>query len=173
MNFTELFQKYSQYTDKERTHRYGRIYDQWLPHLENVRTVCALGVSEFGGGCLLSFQKMFPQAKIVGLDMQDNTLIEEVRKRREIEIITGDVYREETLNRVRNRYPSFDLIIDDCIHYPENQARAFHYWGQLLAPGGLYVIEDVLGIDCLSRLLSVHNDGWRIFIGDNRRTHRQ
>ena len=168
MNFTELFQKYSQHTDKERTHRYGRLYDQWLPCVKNVRTVCLLGVNEFGGGCLLSFQEMFPDAKIVGIDIRTDTLKEEIGRCPEIEVIVGDVYHEETFHRVKSQYPSFDLVIDDCLHYPENQALAFQYWSRLLAPNGLYVIEDVLGIDHLSRLLSKHNDRWQIFLGDNR-----
>lgn len=168
-NLTQLFLKYSQWTDKERLHRYGQFYESWVSQLKGVRSILELGCNEFGGGDLLSFSDRFPDAKVIGIDICDGNLVEEVRRNKNIEIVPGDTYCWETVEQIRNRYSmTFDLMIDDCLHTPGHQSAAFELWSSLLSPGGLYVIEDVSDINELSQHLAIWNEQWDVRIGDVR-----
>ena len=171
---TELFLTYSRWTDKETEHGYGMFYDKWLSRLQEVRKVLCLGVSTRGGGDLLAFNEYFPDATIVGVDICERGLVKEVRHRRGIDIVLGDAYRKETVEQIKNRYQTFDLIVDDlrpkhaAFHMPDDQIKAFDHWNSLLHPDGLYIIEDVVDPDGLFHCMTGHHGQWHIGIEDAR-----
>ena len=132
-NLSAIFSKYSDYTDTETIHGYGRLYEQWLSPLCSVERILKIGCQLFGGGSFLAFSERFPASKIVGLDF------------------------------------TFENIIDDAGHEPDKQYRVFCLWNEVLAPDGIYIIEDVKNINALSRKLAEHNDMWEIILGDTRR----
>jgi len=168
-NFTELFAKYGKFTDKERLHHNGYLYDRWLGN-QAVRSVLELGATNMGGGGLLSFAEKYPGACVLGVDRTDRNLCEQAKSTPNIKMVIGDVYNAETVQKVTNVSASFDLIVEDCIHKKNHQFVAFELWSPLLSPGGLYIIEDVFeheALDLLSRL-SIYNKEWQILFGDTR-----
>jgi hypothetical protein len=168
---TEYFQKYSQWTDKEKVHHYGKLYELWLVKTGDVQNMLELGCNMFGGGSLLAFADRFPNAEIIGIDVSFNHIVQEVRGRKSIRLFQGDVYLSETIEQVRKTFQqTFDLIVDDCLHDTESQSKAFELWSPLLADNGLYIIEDVTDLNGLSRKMSVWNHTWDIFLGDTRET---
>jgi len=169
----QLFLQYAQHTDKETCHSYGDLYEQWIRKIPSVDNVLEIGCNLFGGGSLLAFSDRFPASFIVGVDLALSEIIPDVKERENIRLFQGDAYLEETVQRFCQDNPkTFDLIIDDCLHEPDDQYRAFLLWNRLLSPGGLYVIEDVLHLDSLSRKLANHTETWEIMLGDARRDGR-
>lgn len=168
-DLAELFQKYERHTDKECIHHYGRIYEQWLATLDTVDRVLELGCNVAGGGCLLTFAERFAGAEIVGVDITTREIITEVREQNNIHLFECDVYRHESVKAFQRNIPGgFDLIVDDCLHEPEDQRKAFELWHPLLAENGLYVIEDVCDLDRISLLFSAQNREWLFLLGDTR-----
>ncbi|MBR1579120.1 MAG: class I SAM-dependent methyltransferase [Selenomonadaceae bacterium] len=100
---------------------------------------------EFGcwkGESLRLWKEYFPRAQIYGVDIMKSTL--DYAEER-ISVVLGDATRFETfstfkqmLNGVR---PS--VIIDDASHAWGDQRRSFELFWRMLAPGGLYIVEDL------------------------------
>jgi len=169
---TELFIEHSDITDKEQRHRYGNLYDRWLTGHQPMR-ILELGVTWHGGGCLLCFAKRFPEARVVGVDITDDKIVEEVRNHPNIDIVIGNAYSVGTVSKVEQKYKTFDLIIDDACHAQTEQLTAFHLWQRFLSPSGLYIIEDIDRghFESLSYHLGYHNDSFQILLGDKRQTN--
>jgi hypothetical protein len=90
------------------------------------------------GGSLRAWRDYFPNATILGCDVQPDTQFTDDR----ISTIQCDSRREEFL------YPllgdrQFDIILDDASHWDECQRKTlFNLW-KYVKPGGFYIIEDV------------------------------
>ena len=90
------------------------------------------------GGSLRAWRDYFPNATILGCDVQPDTQFTDDR----ISTIQCDSRREEIL------YPllgdrQFDIILDDASHWDECQRKTlFNLW-KYVKPGGFYIIEDV------------------------------
>lgn len=169
LDLAGLFQKYEGRTDKESIHHYGRIYELWLGTLDAVDRILELGCNAAGGGCLLAFADRFAEAEIVGVDVTTREIVPEVRERQNIRLFECDVYRHESVEAFQEKISDFfDLIVDDCLHEPEEQLKAFELWHPLLVENGLYVIEDVNDLDRLSLLLSPKGHDWLFLLGDTR-----
>ena len=169
-NLVELFRQYSDFTDKQSVHAYGRLYEQWLGQLDSVENILELGVSYFGGGSLLAFSDRFPAATIVGCDKTLENIVDEVKARANVHLFCGDVYQKGIAEQFRKDYPQdFNVIIDDAEHSVMRQYMAFLLWSPLVSPQGMYVIEDVCDMNGLSFRLSYHDDQWEILLGETRR----
>jgi hypothetical protein len=81
----------------------------------------------------------FPSASVVGFDITDFSAIRHDRFR----FVQGDASRPEDLQRLAAAAEGFDVVIDDGSHASPHQQLAFKYLFPRLAPGGLYVIEDL------------------------------
>jgi hypothetical protein len=84
------------------------------------------------------WREYFPNATIVGIDNRD----------RHIQIEGVDIHicsqeNEEGLFSLRGLYPDFGVIIDDASHISSKTITAFRALWPALAPGGVYVIEDL------------------------------
>lgn len=168
-SFVDLFLKYGVHTDKETIHHYGFWYDRWLGDHENMSRILELGCDCFGCGGLLAFSEYFPNAAVVGLDIHYHKIADEARQNNRISLVTGNVYQYETTTMIRNQFPApFQLIVDDCLHDPEDQLKAFRLWSPLLATDGLYLIEDIYDLSQLSQILSLWTLDWDITLGDSR-----
>ena len=143
MTLKELFIKYQDYTDKERTHKYGTIYDKWIGWM-NPKNILCLGCAGFGGGDLLSFAEYYPDAMIVGLDVDLKNINKQITNCSRIRLEQLNAYYVQSVAFIRDKYGDFDIIIDDALHQPNNQYKAFCLWKSLLKRGGVYIIEDVL-----------------------------
>lgn len=122
------------------THEYTPIY--WdLMHMQRelVKSVLEIGVNR---GCgLRMWEEFFPNARIIGFDIDRQTLISAGR----IECYQADQRNFSSLHnavRYTNAYP-FDLIVDDGSHQLADQALSMETLLPFLADDGVYVIEDI------------------------------
>lgn len=81
----------------------------------------------------------FPAAAIVGFDITDFSAIQHDRFR----FVQGDASNPQDMQRLAASAEAFDVIIDDGSHASPHQQLAFKYLFPRLAPGGVYVIEDL------------------------------
>lgn len=130
-------------TDKGPTfHDYGRQYDQ-LFHSRRYLPIRVLEIGVARGDSLRAWREVFPNAEvIVGLDCDDRCAVHTCPDRK-IFVEIGNATDPNSLRVLRERYASFDLIIDDGCHLNETVIRTFEsLFPHLLAEEGLYVVED-------------------------------
>ena len=88
------------------------------------------------GASLRMWRDYFPEAQIRGLDKNPDVAFSECR----IVALCFDQHNVAALD-----VHGSDLIIDDGSHLPEHQIQSAKHLVPQLAPGGLYIIEDVNG----------------------------
>lgn len=126
-------------SDKATHHNYGPLYDILLsPYQEGAKNVLELGILE---GCSLrAWQEFFPNATIHGIDNDPNRLVHNEPRIVSHHIDTKD---RDHFIEVCNALPLFDVIVDDASHVLTEQVWAICcLWGRL-APGGIYIVEDI------------------------------
>lgn len=127
-------------SDKATHHSYGPLYDTLLtPYRERAKNVLELGILE---GCSLrAWREFFPNATIHGVDNEIGRLIHNEPRIISHHIDTKD---RDHFIEVCGALPIFDVIVDDASHTIMEQVwAACCLWGRL-APGGIYIIEDIL-----------------------------
>lgn len=132
----QLFERHG--TDKA-SHFYASFYET-LPAPKRM-----LEVGVYKGASLRAWSEWWPNAEKVGIDtfarghmpanLPPRTLVRGCDSR--------------TVTFANLGYRGFDLTIDDGSHRPIDQAKTFRNLWPLVAPGGVYVIEDVLPIDLI------------------------
>lgn len=132
-------------TDKESSHFYCQHYQEHFKALrfKNVN-VLEIGIGGYddpkqGGHSLRMWKAYFPNGRINGIDLLDKTPHEEAR----IRTFAGSQVDEAFLNRVIAEIGAPDIIIDDGSHRPEHVITSFKILFPLLAPSGIYVVEDL------------------------------
>ena len=128
----EVFEKHG--TDKA-AHGYSAFYEM-LPTPASL-----LEVGVFRGASLKAWREFWPRCCIVGLDTFERIRQEGVCELEGIWLAAGDSRKGPFLSMIGSPY---SVIIDDGSHKPRDQAATFRNLWPLLAPGGVYVIEDVL-----------------------------
>ncbi|MGQ0831595.1 MAG: class I SAM-dependent methyltransferase [Microthrixaceae bacterium] len=138
-------------TDKRSTaHGYTRRYEEHLrARRRSVRAVLEIGVGGItsssgyettaGGQSLRMWQRYFPRAQIVGLDIEPKRV-----QGARIHVEQGSQDDPEVLKRIARRYGPFDLIIDDGSHLGRHVEASFEALFAHLNPGGIYAIEDLM-----------------------------
>jgi len=134
-------------------HDYVRIYERILaPCRQAPITVAEIGLihvftqAEFAGrleqaGCpsLRMWADYLPQATICGMDVADLVGLGNER----IRIAQGNQGKRADLEAFARAHGPVDLIIDDGSHASHHQQLTLAALFPHLAPGGLYVIEDL------------------------------
>ncbi len=153
-------------TDRESNHCYGDAYESLFygsklvdvkvtntrtePMYERtstrdqVKLMMEIGVAD--GSSLFAWKEVFPNALIVGMDMEPPAFGNEVVDRMEFHL--GDQRSREDCERVA-RGRQFDFIVDDASHQPADILVSLLWLWPHLRPGGLYVIEDLLSDLCV------------------------
>lgn len=90
------------------------------------------------GASLRMWRDYFPNAAIYGMDINQDAFLHAMDPIGHIVTICADSTNLETDSLGR-----FDLIVDDGQHTFGAQLKTFQNLSRLLAPGGLYIIEDV------------------------------
>ena len=129
-------------------HGYCPFYEDLLAtrRPEPVR-VLELGVGGFdrpddptwGGASLRMWKDYFAHGTVWGLDILDKSGVAEDR----VTVVRGGQADADLLQRLSLQDGPFDLIVDDASHLPSLTIASFEILFPLLAPGGVYVIEDV------------------------------
>lgn len=130
---------------------YGRLYDHCRDGVRavfecgigsnNVATPSNMGAAGRPGASLRVWRDYFPNARIVGADVDRDILFQEER----IETHHLDQTDPQSIAALWKRLGDvrFDLMIDDGLHTFDAGWRLFEGSFQMLAPAGIYVIEDV------------------------------
>lgn len=123
-------------------HRYAHLYEKWFgPIKHNVFNICEIGVG--GGGSLKAFADYFPNAHILGLDIQKKVDLETDRIKTWV-LDQGSLPRlEEFVTECKKQQTQFDIMIDDGSHDIEHQQKTFGKFFELVRAGGLYILEDL------------------------------
>jgi len=136
MSFDQVARKHI--ADKSSTyHGYMPHYERYLKGMD-VRGVLEIGVA--GGESMRMWCELFPNARIVGVDI-DPRSIGRHGSRAIVEII--DQTDEEKMADLVSRYPAFDLIVDDGSHLIPDSISTLESLWPALASGGVYVAEDL------------------------------
>jgi hypothetical protein len=115
-----------------------RHYERELAQFrDQAINVVEIGVA--GGASLLTWQRFFSVATIVGIDINPNCKRLQVG-RAIIEI--GSQADPDFLDEVCRKYPP-TIVIDDGSHKADHIRFTFEHIFPLLAPGGCYIIEDL------------------------------
>ncbi|GAB2771420.1 hypothetical protein GCM10027020_25660 [Nocardioides salsibiostraticola] len=142
MDLTELGRHFG--TDKATTHHYTQHYQRHFAHLrEHEFNLLEIGIGGArregkGGASLRMWSWFFEKAQIVGLDIEDKSFVAKKR----IHIYRGDQTDPVVLNKLHAERGPFQVIIDDGSHRPDHVRATFEVLFPLLAPDGIYAIED-------------------------------
>jgi SAM-dependent methyltransferase len=123
-------------------HGYHRFYERHLAHLHALGQ--AFNLVEIGyadGASARAWLDIFEHAVVYALDRAiPDAPIDTPR----LKMLQGDQADAHTLDMVVSQVGDAHLIVDDGSHVPAHQLQAFNAWFiDLLAPGGVYVIEDI------------------------------
>lgn len=117
------------------------------------------------GNSLRMWRDYFINANIYGIDINKDLMFTEDR----IKTILADQNKEEDLKSVIDIINApLDIIIDDGSHNGNHQVFSFMYLHKYLAPGGIYIIEDILppNIDGFKNL-SIFPEDFKEYINKN------
>jgi hypothetical protein len=133
-------------------HRYTYLYDLLFYQIKELpinflEIGLAVGGPEVGGPVeraasapsIQMWLTYFPNAHIYGFDISDFSHMRDSR----FTFIRGDAGSEADLGRLAKSAVEFDVIIDDASHASFHQQLAFKMLFPQLAPGGIYIIEDL------------------------------
>ena len=133
MKLTDLEKKYP---TKGKTH-FLKIYENYFSPLKN-KKINILEIGVYEGKSLMIWKSYFPNANIVGIDIQSyNFQIERIKT------FVGDQTDLKFLSGLLKKYRNFDVIIDDGSHISKDIIKSFIFLFDFLVDGGLYVVEDL------------------------------
>ena len=119
---------------------FTEYYNDYLYSIRNeVENVLEIGVDK--GKSLKMWEEFFPNATILGLDIEDKTKYESDRRKT---YILDQSKRGDLKKFADKNVEKFDFIIDDGSHHMLDQQISFYYlFTKCLKPGGIFVIEDL------------------------------
>ena len=117
---------------------YFPIYEKHFTPIRN-KPIKILEIGILNGGSLEMWRYYFPEATIVGIDI--NPLCKE-HEQEGINIRIGDQTDEKFLQSLIDEFGTFDLIIDDGSHHVSHVNKTFQFLFPKLADDGIYFIED-------------------------------
>lgn len=129
-------------TDKYWVHGYTRHYDRHFAHLRD-KKVKLLEIGVFRGASLLLWKEAFPHGRIFGLDKNTAIWQKFLKGQQRIHVFVGRQEDDAFLKEKVVPEGPYDVIIDDGGHTPTEQLASFNQLWPHLAPGGIYVIEDM------------------------------
>lgn len=144
MNFNTICNLHQ--TDKGNLKPYGNdyanFYDNWFSQTKiEVKNICEIGIDN--GGSLKSYYDYFPNAYIIGLDINDKSQYQNDRISTKIVDQSNITDLKKFVSFCLNNDILFDFILDDGSHDVQHQQLTFGYFFKLIKPGGLYIIEDL------------------------------
>ncbi len=127
-------------TDKaSSTHGYLAIYERFFDKLR-YQKIIILEIGVFDGASLRTWEKYFPNAKIVGADI-DPSATRFATDRIKIEIL--DQSNIQNLVDVGVKHGPFDIIIEDGSHLWEHQTITLKTLFPFVKKSGIYICEDL------------------------------
>lgn len=125
-------------TDKYSLGYIEAFYDRILtPRKSNVKNVLEIGIHR--GLSLRLWHDYFTEAEIFGIDINGCPNCANLGR---VNVIHSDAYTDSTVQSLADI--RFDLIIDDGPHTPESWYFFCDKYINLVKPGGIAVIEDII-----------------------------
>ncbi|MBQ7577839.1 MAG: class I SAM-dependent methyltransferase [Synergistaceae bacterium] len=121
-------------------HDYLRHYDYLFHSFRGEK----FSLIEFGcldGASLRMWEKYFPNAQIYGVDLDETAKRHETER---IHVVIGDATEQKTFDELKSAVTQAFIILDDASHAWGDQRRSFELFWDLVAPGGFFVIEDLV-----------------------------
>jgi SAM-dependent methyltransferase len=146
-SLADLFRKYG--GDKGSIHSYIDVYEELLaPYRSLPGNVLEIGV--FAGNSLRMWEEYFTGAVVWGVDLCEQPLgMVDLRP-----LIAEGTHKLAFFDAVNQAQASenfqgmtFNVIIEDAGHHIDSQLAIYRNFRDKLAPGGLYIIEDVADLD--------------------------
>lgn len=132
-----------QNSDKDTVHSYIGYYERALSQYRD-RDVRVMEIGVQGGISLLMWRKYFEKGEITGIDIDysriQKKVVDDANSSGKIVLIKEDAASPRILKSVSGKY---DIIIDDGSHQFAHQLTTFMLLKDLLAEGGIYIIEDL------------------------------
>lgn len=130
-------------TDKSSNiHNYCEKYEKWFP-FERLEPIRILEIGVLDGKSLLTWREFYPNATIIGVDINDDCKqYEDIENNIYVEI--GSQYDSHFLNEICKKYGSFDLVLDDGSHIQKHMIFSFEHIFPFLKSEGIYVVEDTV-----------------------------
>jgi len=125
-------------------HHYGRVYGKILFRFKyRPMKLLEIGVGGYaghtGGASLNAWQLYFPFARIIGVDIEDRSVLANLRTR----IYRLDQGDAAALRDLAQRERAFDVVIDDGSHQSRHVVQTFNALFPCIREGGVYIVEDV------------------------------
>ncbi len=118
---------------------YHRHFSKFVGHEVHV-----LEVGIYSGGSLRMWREYFGKGcRVYGVDLNKACM---AYKDEGIEVFIGDQADRSFWTRVKHAVPTIDILIDDGGHLPEQQRITLEEMLPYIAPGGVYVCEDIHGL---------------------------
>lgn len=126
-------------TDKVTAHSYCEVYTELCKDfLDTALPIFEIGICE--GYSLLAWKLIFPNAHIYGIDVAEKSMLTG-DPRITTELLNAN--HRDKLTEFAEKYGPFQMIVDDGSHVTGDQINAHSTLFKYLAPGGVYVIEDI------------------------------
>ena len=128
-------------SDKDTSHNYLPVYQEEFAQIENIK-ILELGV--YTGGSLKLWQEFFVDSELHG--------VESIK--RNDDPIPGIMHwgkYQDLCDDFDDNY--FDYIVNDSLHYAEDQIEAFNLYYSKLKPGGKFFMEDIPNIDNVIKIV--------------------
>ena len=127
-------------TDKSSPfHNYLNFYESFMAPLREA-PITLLEIGVFRGASLATWREYFPNAKIVGVDIQPTAKQFETDR---VHIELADQSNLEHLAELAVKHGPFDIVIEDGSHMWEHQTTTLRALFPFVRNGGYYVVEDL------------------------------
>lgn len=157
MTLTEIFSRIGHFgndigcNDKGSTHSYLDIYEKILSPYQNGCTFLEIGLAL--GDSIKLWDEYFNNSIIVGVDI--TLVFQPSIYKNKVILIEADATKQSFLGKIEDY--NFNIIIDDGSHMENDQVSTFNLLKHKIAPGGIYIIEDILSLDSnMTRFKSLH-----------------
>ncbi|MEO0486635.1 MAG: CmcI family methyltransferase [Pseudomonadota bacterium] len=122
--------------------KWVHYFDVYERHFERFRgkPITMLEIGVFDGGSLAMWKWYFgDQAKIVGLDINPECKAHEAEG---IEVFIGSQDDPEVIEKIFEKYPDIDIVLDDGSHVMKHLIASFEMLYYRIAEDGVYMVED-------------------------------
>lgn len=132
---------------------YFHVYEKYLARYKNTRcSLLEFGVSH-GGSLQMWKHFLGPQATIVGVDIDPRCA---EFKEEQIDVIIADQADKSSINKIKESYPKFDIVIDDGGHDMVHQINTLQEFLLYTSDDGVYICEDTH-----SSYMKTHGGGYK------------
>ena len=126
----------------KRLHKWIHYFDIYERHFCRFRNSSPVmfEIGVFGGGSLQMWREYFGAgASIVGLDINPECKKHESDS---IEVFIGSQDDPMVIQKILEKYPCIDIVLDDGSHINEHMISSFELLYERIQPNGVYMVED-------------------------------